>query len=806
MAEHFRAIVIGGGVVGCSVLYHLAKKGWSDVALLERDVLACGSSWHAAGGFHTLNGDPNVAKLQQYTVELYREIEELSGQSIGLHLTGGVQLAKTKERMESLYMTQARGRYMGMELDIVTPQWAKERCPILADEEFIGGLWDPIEGHLDPAGTTRAYAIAAKKKGASIIEGCKVEDIRQRGDGLWELTTGKGVYTCEHVINAGGLWAREVGRMVGLELPVLAMEHHYLLTERIDMVADYKEKTGEEILHIIDFEGEIYMRQERDGILLGTYEQAATPWMPTHTDWNFGSELLEPDFDRISPSLEVAFKHFPPVENVGIRQAINGPFTFAPDGNPLVGPVRGLQGYWCACAVMAGFSQGGGVGLALSNWIVDGDPGFDVFGMDVARFGDFATLSYTNEKVRENYSRRFRIRFPNEELPAARPLKTTPLYDAHKALGGQMGVSFGLEVPLWYAPQGVEDAFSWRRSTDFEHVGAEAQAVRDGVGIMEISGFSKFEVTGAGARGWLDGLFACEIPKAGRMALAPMLNPAGKLIGDFTIACEEEERFFLAGSGGAEEFYLRHFADHAEDGAAVRSLGLGVCGVSIAGPKARDLLERLTWADVRHEAFGFMAFRPMEIGHAPARVGRVTFTGDLGYEIWVPVEYLRYVWDLAMREGADLGIRPFGLRALNSLRLEKNWSGWAREFRPMYGPLEAGLERFVAYDKPAEFIGKAAALEERASGGALRLVHFAVEAHDSDPIGDEPIWHEGEVRGWVTSGGYAHGSGTAVAQGYVPKEIAQSDGAWEVEILGERRAMTRLAAPLFDANGSRMRS
>ena len=805
MSNQFRAIVIGGGVVGCSVLYHLAKKGWSDVALLERDVLTCGSSWHAAGGFHTLNGDPNVAKLQQYTVELYAEIEELSGQSCGLHLTGGVQLAKTKERMESLYMAQARGRYMGMELEIVTPQYAKERYPILDDKEFIGGLWDPIEGHLDPAGTTRAYAIAARKKGATVIEGCKVDDIHQREDGMWVLTTSKGEYFSENIINAGGLWGREVGRMVGLELPILAMEHHYLLTEEIPEVVEYNKSSGEQMIHIIDFEGEIYTRQERNGILLGTYERAATPWMPIDTTWDFGPELLQPDFERIGPSLEVAFKHFPPVENVGIREAINGPFTFAPDGNPLVGPVRGLQGYWCACAVMAGFSQGGGVGLALSNWIVDGDPGFDVWGMDVSRFGDWATLSYTNEKVRENYSRRFRIRFPNEELPAARPLRTTPLYDTHLKLGAHMGAGFGLESPLWYAPAGVDEVFSWRRSTDHDHVAAEVKAVREGVGILDISGFAKFSVAGAGARAWLDKVFACHLPKPGRQSLAPMLNPEGKLIGDFTVACLAEDDWFLAGSGIAEEYYLRHFAAYPGKDVRVESMGLAWCGVSIAGPKARDLLAKVTWKDVNHDAFKFMAVRDLEIGHAPARVGRLTFTGDLGYEIWMRTDYVRYIWDLLMEAGEEFGIRPFGLRALNSMRLEKNWSSWGREYRPLYGPLEAGLDRFIDYDKPG-FIGREAALAERADGGNLRLLTFTVAAKEADAIGDEPIWHDGEVKGWITSGGFAHNQGQSMAQGYVPKEIAEADSGWEVEILGEKLAMSRQPVPLFDANSSRMRS
>lgn len=804
MTQHYRAIVIGGGVVGASVLYHLSKRGWSDVALLERDVLTCGSTWHAAGGFHTLNGDPNVARLQQYTVELYREIEEMSGQSCGLHLTGGVQLAKTKERMESLHMAVARGRYMGMDLEIVTPEWARDRFPILNEKEFLGGLWDPIEGHLDPSGTTHAYAKCARMNGAKVHEKTKVEGISRNEFGTWTVTTSQGDFTTDNVINAGGLWAREVGRMVGLELPVLAMEHHYLLTERVDAVADYKERTGEEVIHVIDFEGEIYTRQERDGILLGTYEQAATPWQPRETPWNFSAELLEPDFDRIAPSLEVAFRHFPALENVGIRQAINGPFTFAPDGNPLVGPIRGLPGFWSACAVMAGFSQGGGVGLALSNWIVDGDPGFDVWGMDVARYGDWATMSFTNEKVRENYSRRFRIRFPNEELPAARPLRTGALHDRHIALGGQMGASYGMEVPLWYAPAGVREEFSWRRSTDHDPVGREVAAVRGGVGILDISGFSKFIVSGRNAEAFLDRILSCRLPAPGRMALAPMLNQNGKLIGDLSVA-NLGDAWWLAGSGIAEEYYLRHFESYRPNDVCIRAQGLAVCGISIAGPRARDLLARVAVDSVAHADFGFMAMRRMLIGHAMCTVGRVSYTGDLGYEIWMPTDHARHVWDLLLREGADLGIAPVGMRALNSLRLEKNWSSWAREYRPVYGPVEAGLDRFVAYDKPADFVGKAAALAERETGGTLRLVTFRVAATDSDPIGDEPIWHDGAVRGWITSGGYAHNQGTSMAQGYVPKEIADADTGWEVEVLGQRLSMQRQPRPAFDADARRMR-
>mgnify|MGYP003676171285 FL=1 len=451
MQTHARAVVIGGGVVGCSVLYHLAKAGWKDIVLIERSELTSGSSWHAAGGFHTLNGDPNVAKLQAYTVSLYDELEKVSGQSCGLHLTGGVMMADSEERMDFLRYTHAIGRSLGMETEIITPSEAKAMFPLMDETNFVGALWDPVEGHLDPSGTTHAYAKAAQNLGARIELRNPVTDITQDPDGTWNVVTQNGVVKAEHVVNAGGLWAREIGRMVGLELPVLAMEHMYLLTESIPEVLEFNAHSGRELVGVIDFKGEIYTRQEREGLLLGTYEKACVPWSPKQTPWDFGHELLQPDLDRIAPSLEIGFKHFPAFGNAGIKQVINGPFTFAPDGNPLVGPVQGLTNFWSACAVMAGFSQGGGVGLVLANWMVDGDPGHDVFGMDVARYGDFTSLRYTNAKVRENYSRRFSIRFPNEELPAGRPQQTTPLYDIMvRDNNAIMGDTWGLETPLWF--------------------------------------------------------------------------------------------------------------------------------------------------------------------------------------------------------------------------------------------------------------------------------------------------------------------------------------------------------------------
>ncbi|TPJ73923.1 FAD-dependent oxidoreductase [Mesorhizobium sp. B2-6-2] len=807
MKSHAKVVVIGGGVVGCSVLFHLARHGWTDVVLLERDELTSGSTWHAAGGMHTINGDPNVAKLQKYTISLYKEIEELSGQATGVHLTGGVLLAATEARLDWLRGVVSKGRYLGIDLEVISAKEAAELMPLIDPSQFVGAVRNKEDGHLDPSGVTHAYAKAARKLGAEVERFTKVEDIVRRPDGLWRVITNKGDIIAEHVVNAGGLWAREVGRMVGLELPVLAMEHMYLITEDMPEVADWNNKTGTEIIHAVDFDGELYLRQERGGMLMGTYEKANKVWSEFSTPWNFGHELLEPDIDRIAPSLEVGFRHFPAFQKTGIKQIINGPFTFAPDGNPLVGPVRGLPGFWVACGVMAGFSQGGGVGLALSNWMIEGDPGADIWAMDVARYGDWATMAYTNAKVRENYSRRFSIRFPNEELPAGRPLKTTPVYDTLSAKGAQWGVSYGLEVPLWYAPEGVKDEFSWRRSTDFDHVAKEVAAVRDGVGLSEISNFAKYKVTGEGAAAWLDRMLACRLPKRGRMTLAPMLKEDGRLIGDFTLANIDDGEWFIAGSGIAEQYHMRWFEAHLPNDGSVQieALGQKLAGLAIAGPKAREVLAKVTRADVSNAAFPFMAVARMDIGMAPCLVGRVSYTGDLGYEIWVAPEYQRAAYEALLAAGEASGIGLFGSRALNALRLEKNYGSWAREYRPIYGPLEAGLDRFVAYGKDADFIGKEAALAERKEGGKLRLRAFIVEATDADVIGDEAIWHGGVVRGWVTSGGYAHHSKKSVAMGYVPKEIADRPDGFEIEILGKRHAARIQAAPLFDANFERMR-
>ena len=848
MKTHAKAIVIGGGVVGCSVLYHLAKAGWKDIILIERSELTSGSSWHAAGGFHTLNGDPNVAKLQAYTVGLYKELEELSGQSCSLHLTGGVMMADSPERMDFLRMTHARGRCLGMETELITPSEAKAMFPLMDESHFVGALWDPVEGHLDPSGTTHAYAKAAQVLGAEIELRNPVLEITQDTDGMWNVVTKNGTIKTEHVVNAGGLWAREVGRMVGLELPLLAMEHMYLLTDDMPEVTEFNSETGRELVGVIDFKGEIYTRQERNGLLLGTYEKACKPWSPINTPWDFGHELLQPDLDRITPSLEVGFKHFPAFEKAGIKQIINGPFTFAPDGNPLIGPVPGLTNYWSACAVMAGFSQGGGVGLALANWMVDGDPGFDVFAMDVSRFGEWATIKYTNAKVRENYSRRFSISFPNEELPAARPQQTTPLYDIMLNENfAVMGDTWGLETPLWFAPSKKEahDVLSFHRSNDFNHVAAEVEAVRNSVGVTEISNFAKYEVSGADAEAFLNYLMTNNMPKLGSIILTPMLNENGKLIGDFTIAKASENRFLIFGSLSATKYHMRWFEKHSKfyKSLKIKRFDMTLHGLSIAGPNSRKVLQKLVDEDISNSKFQFMSFREMDVNGAPCMINRLSYSGDLGYEIWMAPEYQRKVYRGIKKQGAEFNIKDFGMRALLSMRLEKNFPSWFAELRPIYGPYESRMERFIKINK-SKFIGQKAAKQELLHGPKISRTSFIIDADTSDVSGDEPIWAKTEkdydfidpphkhgakrfnskgnelsssnsqqdgkwkVVGWVTSGGYAHSIKASMAQGYIPTDLSQvtQKGLFEIEILGKRYPCQIMDNPPFDPLGKCMKS
>ncbi|WP_299149983.1 FAD-dependent oxidoreductase [uncultured Tateyamaria sp.] len=796
-----RVVVIGGGVVGASVLYHLTKLGWADVMLVERSELTSGSTWHAAGGFHTLNGDTNMAALQGYTIRLYKELEEITGLSCGLHHVGGVTLADNQDRFDMLLAERAKHRFMGLETEIVTPDEIRDIAPITNTDGIIGALYDPLDGHLDPSGTTHAYAKAARMGGAVIETHTKVIETNQRADGTWDVVTDKGAIHAEHIVNAGGLWAREVAAMAGLYLPLHPMEHQYVVT---DEIADIYDRTAEHP-HVMDPAGESYLRQEGRGLCIGFYEQPCRPWAVDGTPWDFGHELLPDDFDKIEESIAFAYKRFPVLETAGIKSVIHGPFTFAPDGNPLVGPIPGLRNYWSACGVMAGFSQGGGVGLMLAQWMIEGEAERDVTAMDVARFGPWISPGYTRPKVVENYQKRFSVAYPNEELPAARPNRTTPMYDIFSGMGAVWGAQYGLEVPNYFA-QGDEPTYetpSFRRSDAFAATAREVQAVRRSVGINEVHNFGKYRVTGPRARAWLDRVMAGRVPQRGRISLTPMLSPNGKLIGDFTMSCLSEENFQLTASYSAQAVHMRHFLAESEDGMQIENISDQRTGFQIAGPRARDVLQACTRTDISE--MRFLDVWQITVGMTDCIVQRVSYTGDLGFEIYCDPLSQRQLWTTLWVAGQPHGMTPFGMRAMMSLRLDKFFGAWLSEFSPDYTAAETGLDRFISWKKNTDFIGRAAAEAERASGPARKLCAFVVEADDADVHGYEPIWLEGAVVGFCTSGGYSHHAGVSVAQGFLPVDQIADGRAVEIEILGQMRSATLVTTPLFDADGARMR-
>jgi dimethylglycine dehydrogenase len=801
--DRYEVVVIGGGIVGCSVAYHLALRGLTDVAILERSELTAGSSWHAAGGFHAINADTRVAALQQYTISMYPQVEAESGRSLGLHMSGGIELAETPERWRWLHAECAWIRAQGnVAARLVTPEEAVELVPIVDPKGLYGALFDPEEGNLDPSGATHAYAVAARKRGAEVIEHNRVLGLERIADG-WRVDTEQGRVEAAHVVNAGGLWARRVGRMVGVDHPLTPMLHHYLVTEPIPEVA----AIGGDMPAVTDLEGFTYLQKEGDGVLLGLYEQSPAHWKMEGAEWDFGMELFPEDLDRIGPELTIGFARFPVLNDVGIKRWVNGAFTFTPDGNPLVGPVNGLPGYWAACGVMAGFSQGAGIGLALANWIVDGDPGYDVFGMDVARFGAFASDDdYLRETTRQFYARRFVMAFPNEELPAARPLKTAPTFERFVEAGAAFTVNWGLEVPLYFAEPGFEETAMLGRSNAEPIVAREVEAVRTAAGACEIAQYARYEVTGPAAEAWLDGLVAGRLPGAERIRLAPMLGDAGRLMGDLSIARLDDERFWLVASYYLQDWHLRWFHAHLpSSGVEVRNITDGWMGFSVSGPASRSIVAPIAESDVSSDAFPFFAISPMRVAGLDAVVGRIALTGELGYEIVVRTPDHLALHDRLREAGASFGLRDVGDRAVDSLRLEKGYGVWAAEFRQDLTPGESGLDRLIAWDK-GPFVGRDAAARERASGPSKRLVLLEVDAADADASRDEGVWVDGRLVGFVTSGAYGHHVGMSLALAYVETEVlATSPSSLVVAVLGEDRPARVLPEPPYDAAGSRLR-
>jgi dimethylglycine dehydrogenase len=802
MEDRYQVVVIGGGIVGVSVLYHLTLRGLTDVALLEREELTAGSTWHAAGGFHAINADTRIAALQKYTISMYEQVERESGQSTGLHMSGGLELAGTPERWRLLQSELAWHHMMGTDAYLLTPEEAAAMVPIIDPTGLEGALFDPHEGNLDPNGATRAYAIAAKLRGAEVLEHTRVLSLTPLASGEWRIETDHGDVTAEHVVNAAGLWARRVGRMVGIDHPLVPIVHHYLVTDDVPEVAAIEG----DMAAVTDLEGFTYLQREGNGALLGVYEQHPRHWSVEGAPWDFGRQLFPEELERIMPELSIGFARFPVLQDVGIKRWVNGAFTFTPDGNPLVGPVAGLPGYWAACGVMAGFSQGAGIGLALANWIVDGDPGDDVFGMDVARFGTYASNDrYLRATTAQFYARRFLIAYPNEELPAGRPLKTTPCYDDFRAAGAFFGEVYGLEVPLYFAPEGFVEAPTLGRSDAEPIVAEEVEAVRIAAGAYEIAAYARYEVTGPDAEAWLDRLVASSLPALGRLRLAPMLNDAGRLMGDLSVTRLEEGRFWLTGSYYLQDWHERWFRSHLPPtGVVLRNVTARWAGFSVSGPASRAILAALAHDDLSNEAFPFMAVRPMDVGSTQAIVGRLSLTGELGYEIVVPTSVERTLFRELREAGAEHGLRPIGDRAIDSLRLEKGYGIWSAEFTQAYTPAMSGLDRWVAFDKEG-FVGREAALREREEGPSRRLVLLEVDAADADASADEPVWLDGRLAGFVTSGAYGHHVGASLALAYVDADLVESTPALTVSVVGEPRSARILPEPPYDPKGDRLR-
>ena len=803
MKSQYRVVVIGGGVVGSSVLYHLAKMGWRDVVMLERRRLASGSSWHAAGGVHTLNADPNMAALQAYTIDLLPKIEKESGQNIGFHMTGGLTLAGTPERWEWLQSNYRIFQSIGIsDCELLSPEEAQKRCPIMSVDGVLGAMWADREGYIDTTGTVQAYASAARKKGAEYYEEVKVDSLEQVTDG-WIVKTEKGNIKCEHVVNAAGLWAKQVGRMAGIELPVSPLKHHYLITDSIPEV----ERSDFEMPMTVDLEGFTYMRQDQNGVLVGIYEIDHEHWAMDGAPWDYGEELFQEQLHRIENELMLGFQRYPAIENVGIKTWVNGAFTFSPDGNPLVGPVPGKRGYWSACAVMAGFLQGGGVGKTLAEWMIEGEPETDAWSMDVARYGKYAeNKRYIRETTGQFYSRRFVMSYPNEQLPAGRPMKMAPAHDAMTQAGCRWGISWDLEVPLYFAPSDeFEEKLTLKRSNAHEIVAEECRSIREGVALLDITGFSRFEVKGENAEAWLDKIFATKLPKPGRARLAVMLSPTGKLKGDLTLLNWGDGTFWIMGSYYLRAWHMRWFNDQMQDGVSVRDLGDNICGFALIGPNSQFILQKVAEGDV--SKMRFMDCKRLDLGLIQSHVARMSVTGEMGFELNCKMGDHIALRRILLEAGTDRDIREVGFNAMLSTRIEKSFGIWSAEFTQDRTPGMTAMDRWIDWDKP-DFIGKAAVVAERNGNGPEKIqVTLEIEDGDSDASGYEPIWSEaGDMVGFVTSGAYGHTVKKSLAMALIEPALANEGTAVTVHIVGvERRAKVITPSP-YDPEGMAMRS
>jgi dimethylglycine dehydrogenase len=810
MKTHARAVIIGGGVVGVSILYHLAKKGWSDVVLCEKTELTHGSTWHAAGLLPLFNMSYTVGQLHKYSVDLYQSLEAETGQAVSFHQTGNLRLATNRDRMDEYQKYCGTANTIGVPFQIITPKQVKELWPLCQIEGIIGALYHPQDGHVAPADVTMALAKGARSRGAEIYRQTKVTGIERKANGEWLVKTDKGDIACEQVVSATGSWARQTGKMVGLELPVIAVEHQYLVTEEIPELLERKKQNLPELAVLRESDQSYYMREERQGLILGPYEKGAPAWAVDGVPENFGQELLAPDYDRLEPHIHAAIRRVPVFGKAGIKDCINGPIPYTPDGSPLIGPAWGLKNYWLCEGHSFGITAAGGSGWQLAEWIVEGEPGIDMWDVDPRRFGDYANKPYTKIKNEECYEHVFIHHYPLEERPAARPAKTSPAYLRQKELGAVFGQKFGWERANWFAPKGMEakDKYSFRRTNFFEPVREEVKAVRERVGLLDLTGFSKFEVSGPSAEAFLDRLVANRLPKkTGRIQLCHVCTPRGGVASEWTITRLGEQSFYVISAAAAE----RHDWDvmvknRPEDGSVeIRNVTLERGVLVVAGPRSRELLQKLTDADLSNGAFPWLSAQEITVGLAPVRALRVNFVGELGWELHHPLAYQLHLWDAIMEAGKAFDIRPFGIRAMDSLRVEKSYRYWRVDLSTEYSPLESGMGRFVHLNK-GEFIGREALLRQQQKGLPYNFVTLAVDGKDSDPWGNEPIYLADQMVGRATSGAFGYTLGRSFAVGYVRPRYASPGTKLEIVLLGERYPAEIVPESPWDPENARLRA
>ncbi|TNE33995.1 MAG: FAD-dependent oxidoreductase [Alphaproteobacteria bacterium] len=812
MKSHARVVVIGGGVVGVSTAYHLTKKGWSDVVLLERTELTAGSTWHAAGLLPLFNMSYAVGQIHKYSVDLYKRLEAETGQNVSFHVTGNLRLATNKERMDEYQKYCGTANTIGVPYEIITPEQVRELWPLAEIDGLVGALYHPDDGHIAPVDVTNAMAIGARNGGAEINRHTEVLSIEQQKNGEWLIRTSKGDITAEHVVSCTGNYARQTAAMVGLDIPVIPVEHQYIVTDEVPELIERKKAGLPEMAVLRESDASYYLREERQGYILGPYEKGAPACFVDGVPETFGQDLFPGDLERLMPHVEAAIKRVPTFADAGIKDIVNGPIAYTPDGSPMIGPAWGLKNFWMNEGHSFGVTAAGGSGWQLAEWITEGEPGIDMMDVDPRRFGAYATKPYTKLKNEECYEHVFVIHYPDEERPAGRPLKTSPCHDRLAARGAVFGQRYGWERPNWFAPEGVEpkDQWSFRRSNYFEHVGNEVKNTRTNAGLIDITSFSKFQVTGPGAEAYLDRLVCRKLPKGiGRINLSHALNKRGGIRSEFTIMRDGPEAFYLVSSGAAERFDYDYLLKNLPGDGSVRLDNVTTAhGVLVlAGPRARDILRKITDADLSNNGFKWLTGQHITVGLAPCRALRVNFVGDLGWELHHPIEYQNHIFDAIVKAGEEFGLGMCGMRAMDSLRMEKNYRMWGQDLTREYTVFEAGLEKFVHLDK-GDFIGRDALIAQKEAGVPQAFIALEVDGiTDADPLGNEPLYDEaGNMVGRATAGAYGHWIGKSLAQGYVKTGSEAIGTRLEIEILGKRYPATVIEESPFDPENERLRA